>query len=72
MTQENDGDSVYSQARYRLPIPTFMGEVTVVSKLYIYLETFEKFFPQIFVQSMHSSVQSTFPIGNPQVFPAKC
>ena len=26
--QDEDGDSVYSQARYRLPVP--LGEVTVV------------------------------------------
>ena len=29
--QDEDGDSVYSQARYQLPVPSFMGEVTVVS-----------------------------------------
>ena len=29
--QDEDAGSVYSQARYRLPVPSFMGEVTVVS-----------------------------------------
>ena len=28
--QDEDGESVYSQARYQLPVPSFMGEVTVV------------------------------------------
>ena len=31
VVQDEDGDSVYSQARYQLPVPSFMGEVTVVS-----------------------------------------
>ena len=31
VVQDEDGDSVYSEARYQLPVPSFMGEVTVVS-----------------------------------------
>lgn len=32
--QDEDGESVYSQARYQLPVPSFMGEVTVVSTIH--------------------------------------
>ena len=32
--QDEDGESVYSQARYQLPVPSFMGEVTVVSMIH--------------------------------------
>ena len=35
--QDEDGDSVYSQARYQLPAPSFMGEVTVVSSFSLLL-----------------------------------
>ena len=49
--QDEDGDSVYSQARYRLPVP--MGDVTVVRILLFimmsYHVMYQKLSPHVLV-----------------------